>query len=401
MNRRNWLKNSAAMTVGATALPALLQKAYADPAARNELYMDLSHEFRAALLADSMPPAAVKARLSANENPWGLSAKTKTAVNSSLTEANRYAMRATMDLYKAISEKDGIPMPQSPAGGGGWGGASKSYIKLGCGSTELLNASLMHFAQKGTIMVGDPCYISSNDERYPMDKVKLTADYQYDLDAMAKKIDPAKHSLVYICNPNNPTGNMLPADKLRKFIDEVSPKVTVLVDEAYIDYATNPKTDCMVDKIKEGKNVIVLRTLSKLYAFAGMRLGYALGKPELLQDISKYTMNGFGLTLPTIMGAMAAFSDAENTKMVLDKTNESKKYTADFLTKAGYKVIPSYANFMLFPVNMKGTELTGKLMQEGVMVRNWFFDGQHWCRVSIGTMDEMKAFTDSFTKVVS
>ncbi|MFT4032950.1 MAG: histidinol-phosphate transaminase [Siphonobacter sp.] len=401
MNRRNWLKQTTALTSGVALLPSLLQKAYADPAARQELYMDLSHEFRAAMLADAMPPMEVKARLGANENPWGLSAKTKEAVNNSLMEANRYAMRATMELYKAIAEKDGVPMPQNPAGGGGWGGPAKSYIKLGCGSTELLNASLMHFATKGTIMVGDPCYISGNEEKYPMDKVKLTADYQYDLDAMAAKVDPAKHSLIYICNPNNPTGQLLPADKLRKFIDEVSPKVPVLVDEAYIDYAPDPKTDCMVDKVKEGKNVIILRTLSKLYAFAGMRLGYALGKPELLQDISKYTMNGFGLTLPTIMGAMAAFSDVENTKMVLAKTSESKKYTVDFLTKAGYKVIPSASNFMLFPVNMKGTELTGKLMQEGVMVRNWFFDGQHWCRVSIGTMDEMKAFTDAFSKVVA
>ncbi|MBO9641232.1 MAG: histidinol-phosphate aminotransferase family protein [Siphonobacter aquaeclarae] len=399
MNRRLWLKNSAALTVGATALPSLLQKAYADPVARQELYLDLSHEFRAALAADALPPAAVKARLGANENPWGLSAKTKQAVSDSLLEANRYAMRATMDLYKAISEKDGVPMPQAAAGG--WGGPSKSFIKLGCGSTELLNASLMHFATKGTIMVGDPCYISGNDEKFPIDKVKLTADYQYDLDAMAAKADPAKHSLIYICNPNNPTGNMLPPDKLRKFIDEVSPKVPVLVDEAYIDYATDPKTDCMVDKVKEGKNVIVLRTLSKLYAFAGMRLGYALGKPELLQDISKYTMNGFGLSLPTIRGAIAAFADADNQKMVLTKTAESKKYAMDFLTKAGYKVIPSYANFMLFPVNMKGSELNAKLMNEGVMVRNWFFDGQHWCRVSIGTMDEMKAFTDAFTKVAS
>lgn len=399
MNRRLWLKNSAALTVGATALPSLLQKAYADPVARQELYLDLSHEFRAALAADALPPAAVKARLGANENPWGLSAKTKQAVSDSLLEANRYAMRATMDLYKAISEKDGVPMPQAAAGG--WGGPSKSFIKLGCGSTELLNASLMHFATKGTIMVGDPCYISGNDEKFPIDKVKLTTDYQYDLDAMAAKADPAKHSLIYICNPNNPTGNMLPPDKLRKFIDEVSPKVPVLVDEAYIDYATDPKTDCMVDKVKEGKNVIVLRTLSKLYAFAGMRLGYALGKPELLQDISKYTMNGFGLSLPTIRGAIAAFADADNQKMVLTKTAESKKYAMDFLTKAGYKVIPSYANFMLFPVNMKGSELNAKLMNEGVMVRNWFFDGQHWCRVSIGTMDEMKAFTEAFTKVAS
>jgi histidinol-phosphate aminotransferase len=397
-NRRNWLKQTAALTAGLATGPSLLQRAIAEPAAREELYYELSHEFRALQAVEALPPSAIKARLSSNENPWGISAKTKEAIVNSLGDANRYAMRASSDLYRVIAAKEGIDMP---ADTGGWGGPRNLPIKLGCGSTELLNASLMHFGQKGTILVGDPCYISGNEERVPMEKVKLTADYQYDLDAMAARVDPAKHSLVYICNPNNPTGNMLPADKLRAFIDAVSPKVPVLVDEAYIDYATQPKTDAMTDQVKAGKNVIILRTMSKLHAFAGMRLGYALAKPELLNAIGKYTMNGFGLSVPTIMGAQAALKDDANQQMVLAKTAESKKYTVDALKAAGYTIIPSYANFMLFPVKMKGQELTGKLMNEGVSVRSWFFDGQHWCRVSIGTMDEMKAFTEAFTKVVS
>jgi histidinol-phosphate aminotransferase len=234
-----------------------------------------------------------------------------------------------------------------------------------------------------------------------MEKVKLTADYQYDLDAMAAKADPAKHSLIYICNPNNPTGNILPAEKLRAFIDKVADKVPVLVDEAYIDYAKDPIADCMVDKIREGKNVIILRTMSKLYAFAGMRLGYALGKPELLNPIGKYTMNGFGLSVPTIMAAMTALKDTDYSKVILSNTAASKAYLLDFLKASGYTAIPSYANFVLFPIKMKGMVLTSKMREDGVMVRNWFFDAQHWCRVSIGTMDEMKAFTESFTKVVS
>jgi len=399
MKRRNWFKQAGALTLGATAVPALLQRAYADPVAREELYFELSHEFQASMAADALPPTAIKARLSANENPWGLSPKTKEAVNASLEMANRYGGRAQGELYKVIAEKDGIPMPTG--GDGNFRGPSNSMIKLGCGSSELLSASLMHFGQKGKILLADPCYISGNDDRYGigMDKVPLTKDHQYDLDAMAAKADPAIHSLVYICNPNNPTGNLLPADKLRAFIDQVSPKVPVLVDEAYIDYAKNPATDCMVDKVKEGKNVIILRTMSKLYAFAGMRLGYALAKPEHLAAIGKYTMNGFGLSVPTIMGAITAFKDTDNQKMVIEKTAESKAYTIDFLKKAGYEVIPSYANFMLFPIKMKGQELTAKLMNEGVAVRHWFFEGQPWCRVSIGTMEEMKAFTDAFAKV--
>jgi histidinol-phosphate aminotransferase len=399
MKRRNWLKQAGALTLGATAVPSLLQRAVAEPAAREELYLALSHEFRAAQAVDALPPMAIKARLSSNENPWGLSPKTRQAVQASLDQANRYGGRAQAELYKVIAEKEGIPLPTG--GDGNFRGPSNSMIKLGCGSSELLSAAMMYFGQKGKILMADPCYISGGDERYGIgaDKVKLTADFQYDLDAMAAKADPAVHSLVYICNPNNPTGNILPADKLRKFIDEVAPKVPVLVDEAYIDYAKNPVTDCMVDQVKEGKNVIILRTMSKLYAFAGMRLGYALAKPEYLTAIGKYTMNGFGLSVPTIMGAITALQDTENQKMVIEKTAESKAYTVDFLKRAGYTPIPSYANFMLFPIKMKGQELTSKLMEEGVAVRHWFFDGQPWCRVSIGTMDEMKAFTEAFAKV--
>lgn len=398
INRRNWLKNTGLLAGGLSIAPSFLQKAVANPALQQELYLDFSHEHRAMQAMNALPPEAIKARLGANENPWGLSDKTKEAVVNSLSEANRYGMKIIKDLTNIIAEKEKLPIPPEEDG---WMGATKSYIKLGCGSSEFLSAAIMHFGQKGTIMVGDPCYISGNDEKVPMEKVKLTADYQYDLDAMAAKADPAKHSLIYICNPNNPTGNILPADKLRAFIDKVADKIPVLIDEAYIDYAKDPIADCMVDKIREGKNVIILRTMSKLYAFAGMRLGYALGKPELLNPIGKYTMNGFGLSVPTIMAAMTALKDTEYSKVILSNTAKSKDYLLDFLKTSGYTTIPSYANFVLFPVKMKGMVLTSKMREDGVMVRNWFFDAQHWCRVSIGTMDEMKAFTESFTKIVS
>jgi histidinol-phosphate aminotransferase len=398
INRRNWLKNAGLLAGGLSVMPSFLQKAAANPALQQELYLDFSHEYQAMQAMSALPPAAVKARLGANENPWGLSDKAKKAVMESLTEANRYGMTLSRDLTKLIATKDNVPLPPVEDG---WKGSTKSFVKLGCGSSELLSAAIMHFGQKGTIMVGDPCYISGNDEKVPMDKVKLTAGYQYDLDAMAAKADPAKHSLIYICNPNNPTGNILPADKLRAFIDKVADKIPVLIDEAYIDYAQDPIADCMVDKIREGKNVIILRTMSKLYAFAGMRLGYALGKPDLLNPMSKYTMNGGGLSVPTMMAGIAALQDTDYQKTILSNTAASKAYLLDFLKTAGYSAVPSYANFVLFPIKMKGTDLTSKMREDGVMVRNWFFDAQHWCRVSIGTIDEMKAFTESFTKVVS
>lgn len=234
----------------------------------------------------------------------------------------------------------------------------------------------------------------------PVDKVPLTKDYQYDLDAMATRVG-ADTALIYICNPNNPTGVMLPAPKLKSFCDAVSSKTTVLVDEAYIDYTPSPTTDSMVECVRKGQNVLILRTLSKLHGFAGLRIGYALAQPATLKELRKYCSGGFTISATSAAAAVASLRDTAFQAMVLKNTLASKSFLLDTLTSMGYTYLPSSANFVLFPVKMKGQMLLQKMMAEGVSVRSWFFEEQNWCRVSIGTMDEMKAFKDAFTKSVS
>ena len=207
--------------------------------------------------------------------------------------------------------------------------------------------------------------------------------------------------MVYITNPNNPIGAILPADALVSFINKVADKIPVLVDEAYIDYAKDPKTESMIPMVKAGKNVLILRTMSKLYAFAGLRGGYAIAKPEILKKLQPYCSGGMDMSVPSFAAAIAAFKDTDFQKLTLKNTAESKQYLYDFLTKAGYSYIPSYGNFVIFPLKMKATDMLNKMAAEGVMVRKWEFDKQHWCRVSIGTMDEMKAFTDAFSKITT
>ncbi len=386
INRRDWLKKSVLATAGLSAATAFIQRAEASPAIRRELQMSLSPDFQLEkAFVGVNPPAVMKARLGANENPWGPSEKVKQALISAISESNRYGRQGRADLIKLIAEKEGVP---------------ENYILLGAGSSELLTASMVAYGMKGKIICGDPCYISGNEEKIPLEKVPLTKEYQYDLDAIAGRLNGSQ-SLVYITNPNNPTGAILPADTLTAFINKVSDKVPVLVDEAYIDYAKNPKTDCMVASINAGKNVLILRTMSKLYAFAGLRLGYAIAKLEILKAIAPYCSGGFDISVPSFAAAIAAIKDTDFQKLTLANTAASKQYTYDFLTKAGYSYIPSSANFLLFPVKMKGSDLMSKLMAEGVMVRKWEFDRQHWCRVSIGTMDEMKIFAEAFSKIAS
>lgn len=389
INRRDWLKSgllaSAGLTFGQSA------PSYASQTSQLDI-INVYAEREMELAKEAMLAAApqIKARLSSNENPWGPSASAIKAITETAPKAFLYAGGITMELRKTIADMHGVAPDQ---------------VLLGAGSSELLMASLMMAATKGKVMMAETCYISGRDARdesakMPTEKVALTKDYQYDLDAMATRVG-SDTAMIYVCNPNNPTGVMLPSAKLKSFCDAVSPKSTVLVDEAYIDYAPNPATDSMVDCIKKGQNVLILRTLSKLHGFAGLRIGYALGQPEILKELRKYCSGGFTVSATSAAAAVASFKDKAFQEMVIKNTAESKKFLYDTLKSMDYTYLPSDANFVLFPIKIKGQMLVQKMMAEGVSVRSWAFDQQNWCRVSIGTMDEMKAFKEAFTKSVS
>lgn len=389
LNRRDWLKSgllaSAGLTLGQTppviAAPSNnlgLLNVYA------EREIELAHE---AMLAAA---PQIKARLSSNENPWGPSGAAIKAISEHAPKAFLYAGPVTMELRKSIADMHGVAPDQ---------------VLLGAGSSELLMASLLMAGAKGKVMMAETCYISGRDARedgatMPTQKVALTKDYQYDLEAMASSVK-TDTAMIYVCNPNNPTGVMLPSEKLHSFCDAVSPKSMVLVDEAYIDYAPNPATDSMVENVRKGQNVLILRTLSKLHGFAGLRIGYALGQPSTLKELRKYCSGGFTVSTTSAAAAIASFKDKAFQEMVLKNTAESKKFLYETLKSMDYTYLPSSANFVLFPIKIKGQVLLQKMMAEGVSVRSWFFDQQNWCRVSIGTMDEMKAFKEAFTKSVS
>ena len=319
LNRRDWLKTSLFATAGISAASSFISQAAANPIVRQELQHSLLQGFMLENEYINIAPDKVMIRLGANENPWGPSEKTKQALIGAIGDSNRYAFKLRGELIKVIAEKEGVP---------------ENHILLGAGSSELLTASLVAYGQKGKIMVGDPCYISANDEKIPMEKYPLTKDYQYDLETMGSKIDGSQ-SLVYITNPNNPIGAILPAATLTDFINKYSDKIPVLSDEAYIDYAKDPKTESMIPMVKAGKNVLILRTMSKLYAFAGLRGGYAIAKPEILKKLQPYCSGGMDMSVPSFAAAIAAIKDTDFQKLTLKNTEESKQYLYGFLTKMG------------------------------------------------------------------
>ena len=382
MNRRTWLKSSALLAGGLSVLPTGLT-ALANSPVVTKLDFQPSEE---AVLLDG--PPQLKARLLANENPFGPSDKAKQAMLDAVATSYQYPAGYVRQLAQQIAANEGV---------------TPEHILVDAGSSPLLLAAAIHYSkQGGAIITGDPSYDDlPNKARHfnaPIVAVPLTADYKLDLDAMEKKVD-AQTALLYICNPNNPTGTVLETAKLKAFCERVSKKVPVFVDEAYIDYLPDPRGTTLIDAVKKGQNVIVARTFSKLHGFAGLRVGYIVAQPETIKTLSNYAVGGMSVSAPAIRAALVSYQDQVFLQDALQKTLASKQFLYETLKKEGYEHIPSTTNFVMFPLRMDSQKFVDEMMKRGVGVRHWQFAGKQWCRVSIGRLDEMQAFADAFKQI--
>jgi histidinol-phosphate aminotransferase len=385
LNRRSWIKSSAVLA-GSLAFFAGDNSLFAkSPALGNTATEAIEFESDEAFFRNA--ETEIKARLSANENPFGPSAKAKKAIMDGIEKSYRYSFSSAELAAKVIAFE----------------GLKPGTVSIGAGSSSFLSAGAKYFSKGGgSIITGDPSYNDLPAEAAELGarviKVPLTADYKLDLAAMEKTIDSTT-KLVYLCNPNNPTATTVDTKELKAFIAKVSPKVPVFVDEAYIDYVKDPQSVTVIDCIKQGMNVIVLRTFSKLYGFAGLRIGYMVAQPTMLMALNKLTEGGMSISGLSMKAALASYQDREFMDDALAKTFASKAFLYETLKKEGYDYIPSEANFVLFPIKMEGRKFSQEMGKRGVSLRSWQFAGKDWCRVSIGTMDEMKAFASAFSEI--
>jgi histidinol-phosphate aminotransferase len=386
INRRNWIKTSAMRAGGLALLPGTVTKLAAAPLAKNS--NSYAAEFISEADAINLLPAEMKARLNANENPFGPSPAAKKAITDILNESHRYPMASQRVLASKIAEHEGL---------------TTQNILLSSGSTPLLQASAMCFTKGGKeVISGDLSYDDLPGQAAKFGgkwiQVPMTADYKLDLDAMEAKIND-NTGLIYLCNPNNPTGTVVDTNKLKSFCERVSKKTTIMIDEAYIDYLPNPKEVTMMDCVKAGQNVIIARTFSKLYGFAGLRCGYFVGQPDTLRAIGNYTSSFMALSATTLAAAIAAYNETDFLQGALKKTLASKDFLYATLKKEGYEYIPSSTNFVLFPIKMDTMKFNDEMTKRGVGIRTWRYRGKDFCRVSIGRMDEMEAFADAFKQL--
>lgn len=367
---------------------SLLEKAQAAPSVTGTA---LTHRADAGwserdIALSSVEP--LKARLYANENPFGPSAEAKKALIDTVPVSYQYPFRILGDLTAKIAASEKI---------------NKENIVLAAGSSPLLRAAALAYYKPGcNVVSGDPTYadLPSSAERIGAQwvRVPLTKDFALDLEAMEKAVD-GNTALVYICNPNNPTGTVVDPGQLKSFCERVSGKTMVFLDEAYNDYLPDPQAATLIPMAVSGRNIIVARTFSKVYGFAGLRCGYVVTQPDIIKKLELYTEAAFSLSTPTVQAAIAAYRDREYMEGVLKKTTASKEFLYSVLKKQGYTYVPAVANFVIFPIKMEGKQFTEEMMKRSVAVRWWKFNNQDWCRVSIGRMDEMEAFAAAFREI--
>ncbi len=384
--RRQWLRRAALTGAGLAAIPSLQLAARPSAVVRPSFAEYLPQLEWERSLAKRAP---LKARMLANENPYGPSPKCIKAVGAYAGAGNRYQHEAAAELRTMIAEFEGVP---------------EDHIMLAPGSSDVLEKmAIIHFQEGGNVVAADPAYMSLIKVVMGMggewNKVPVTEDWAHDLPAMKAALNKDS-KMVYICNPNNPTGTLTDNDALRQFCHEVADTTPVFVDEAYLEFLPDYKSKTMVPLILEGKNVIVARTFSKIHGMAGLRVGYGVALPETLEKVYQISRGNMGLCKTSLAGAMASMQDEAFQASSREQTAAFRAQTYAGLKRMSLEYVPSVTSFILFPISMPGDQFLEGMTDKGVGVRAFNIFGQDYCRVSVGKPEEVDMFLSALSEVL-
>lgn len=334
-------------------------------------------------------PAPGTALLSRNENPFGPAPSAIAAINAAASKGCYYADGGVRKLTEVIAERFGV---------------TPDHVVLGSGSTEVLCAAALAFRSKGSILCPelfwDTTVLYAEHQGATAKRVPLGADMGIDLDAMAAAVGPDV-GMVHICNPNNPTGMLLDPAKLKAFVAKVSPGTLVLVDEAYNELTNAPAEASVSSMVKDGANLIVCRTFSKIYGMAGLRVGYAITKPEYAALIRPYMMS-FGGNTAGLAAAIASYNDTGFMASSKQAVVDARGILLDGVKKAGCTALPSQANFLYVKVpEAIGADAVQKAMAaRGVEIRPAYGKWKQWSRVSCGKIEDVKRYAAALPEVI-
>jgi histidinol-phosphate aminotransferase len=364
-SRRSFFQLSAAASAVA-AFPVFTESMLAAAAAHRPYTKD-------AVLIDS------------NENPLGPTQAARDAISAIIPQGGRYCDSLTDDLIHTFAQIEGL---------------NPDYIHAFPGSSNPLNYAVRAFTSpQKSYVTADPGYEAgmhaAADVQAPIVKVPLTKDYTHDVKAMLAPGTDA--GLFYVCTPNNPTGTLTSHSDIEFLLEKKRNGSVVMVDEAYIHFSNAPS---VLDLVKAGKDLIVLRTFSKIYGMAGLRCGFAMARPDLLEKMMRSGSWNF-MPITAVVAATTSLKDADLIPERRRINSSIRQETFQWLDRNGYSYIPSESNCFLLDTKRPGKQVIDAMAAQNIFVgRIWPVMPTH-VRITVGTRDEMNRFQAAFQKVMT
>jgi len=323
-------------------------------------------------------------KLASNENSWGPSPKVKDAINHCWQDLARYPEPSGYELRQALAAKHHVP---------------PDHFIFGNGSDEIVQMIASAFFKPGEeVLMGTPSF-----PRYPTVTQFIGAipievplrDGYYPLEDMAAQVS-SRTKAIFICNPNNPSGTARSMVDIEKFVASIPSHILLIFDEAYFEYMDEPVSGTRF--LNSDRPVIVLRTFSKAYGLASLRIGYAIAHPDLIQGLEKVRCP-FNVNSLAFAAALAALEDQDYLEQVVQKTKVERAKLSHALEQLGVKVLPSQTNFIMAYFPIPASELSAKLLQRGIIVRG--AGEPHALRITVGTSEENERLLSEIKTILS
>lgn len=352
-------------------------------------FSELAFAQRAAMDAMNVPAPKGTVWLNGNEFAEGPPAAAIQAVTRAAAETNRYHFLEFPAFYQGVANLEKLKADQ---------------VLVGAGSTEALHCAVEAFTSpKRPFICGWPTFESGPElaaaQGHAVVKIPLTASYTHDVKRLVAEATKAGGGLIYICNPNNPTGNITPKQDIAWVVANLPPETTLLVDEAYLHFNSSPDTESAMKYVHEGKNVIVMRTFSKIYGMAGLRIGYAAARPELIKK-----MEPFRNAIISIVSTRAVLAAIDLGPKLIDERRERIAHTRNelcaWLKQKKLSYIESQANFVMFDTKRDMREVGPAMLAKGVAVGRLFPAYDKMMRITLGTDTEMAKFRSALSEVL-
>lgn len=327
-------------------------------------------------------------KLASNENPLGPSPKAVEAVKRAVSGVNRYPDGSCHYLRERLSAELGV---------------SGDMLVFGNGSNEIIELMVRTFMAEGDeAVMADPSFavypillktVGGVSVRVPL------KDFTHDLDAMSEAVGP-RTRIVFIANPNNPTGTIVTREQVQGFMDKIPPDVIVCMDEAYFEFVRSPEYPDTLAMVKEGKRpVVVLRTFSKVFGLAGLRIGYGVAHPQITDYLNR-VRQPFNVNAMAQAAALACLEDPEHLERTRENNSNGLDYLYSEVDHMGLEYVPTEANFFLIKVG-DGGGVYEKLLRKGVIVRPMKSYGLgEYIRVTVGLPEENERFVRSLQEVL-